>query len=366
MKKETRINLAIAILVLTLFQLKLYAQCYSTGWQSATSFSTDNSIGVYDFSNVSNVQSSDNSRASASSLISLLSGNTYYLKAAGFNFSIPSYASVCGITVEIESRATGLILTAAVRDNDIRLIKNGSITGTNHALAGDWGSTDAVHSYGNNADLWGTTLLPADVNASNFGIAVSARLIALVAALPSADIDCIRMKVDYNPILPLTLSFFKGDRNKNKISLEWEMAEEEFGSVTRLQRKSDPGAWSTIGEFVSTGNSINTFYKQTDTVNIFADYQYRLQLTQPSGIITFSEVRFFPAIEQLQISVIPNPATDHITVNAIYVFVLDRWGRQVYTPTNRSGSNTHVLVNGLAAGIYYVGNGKEMKAFIKQ
>src|SRR5262245_61359342 len=99
---------------LFLYNADLAAQCISSGWHNATSFSTDNSTGVYDFAIPANAQVSDNNRADASALISLLSGNTYYLRATGFGFSIPSYAIICGVSVEVECRGTGLILTAAI------------------------------------------------------------------------------------------------------------------------------------------------------------------------------------------------------------------------------------------------------------
>jgi hypothetical protein len=366
MRKLLRRKKAIIIAFLFLIQLKAIGQCYSSNWQNPSNFSTDNSIGIYDFANPANSQVSDNIRSSAASIISVLSGNTYYLKATGFNFNIPSYAAICGVTVEIECRATGVILTAAVKDNDIRLIKNGALTGSNHALASDWAGSDTYRSYGGNGDLWGTTLVPSDVNSPTFGVAVSGKLIALIAALPSADIDHIRMKVDYNPILPLTLEYFKGERKNNLVSMEWEMAEEEYGATAILQRRTESEPWVTLHEYSFLARSTNTKYKFEDSIKEKFDYQYRLKLTQASGMISYSEVRHFAADDRSQIMAFPNPATDRIMVDLKNVVLIDNWGRILNTRITNYGPGVIISLTGLGPGIYYISNGKEAKAFIKR
>ncbi len=238
------------------------AQCSSTAFTNATVFTTDNLTGIYNFSSPGNAQASDNARTSATSLIAILSGNTYYLKATGFNFSIPSYAAICGVTVEVESRATGLLLAAAVRDNDVKLIKGGTITGNDYAKAGDWGSSDGYRTYGGPTDLWGTTLTPADVNAANFGIAISARIIALIAALPTADIDHIRMKIYYNPILPVHLYYFKSMLQNSRALLEWKTTEEEDNAHITLQRANyHDNRWSDINHYELNGYNSGKVYQ---------------------------------------------------------------------------------------------------------
>lgn len=56
--------------------------------------------------------------------------------------------------------------------NSVRLIKGGVISGDDKA-AGSLTSSDASYSFGGAADLWGLSLSEADVEASNFGVAVS-------------------------------------------------------------------------------------------------------------------------------------------------------------------------------------------------
>lgn len=362
---------AIKALTLVSFFCLLYfhpakAQCFSTAWRNATTFTTDNSVGVYDFFSPGNAQTSNNTRASASSLISILSGDTYYLKATGFGFTVPSYASICGITVEIECRATGLLLTAAIRDNEVKIIKNGTITGTDHALAGDWGSSDGYRSYGSTSDLWGTTLTPADVNSSTFGIAISASIIALVAALPDAEIAHIRMRIDYNPILPVTLEYFTAIRKETLINLEWKTAEEEDGSFIFLQRSEDNTTWKDIGQYELHLYNTYKVYKQTDTVSAKKSYQYRLKTTLASGLTTYSTIKYIAADIAQKLSVYPNPAVDRIVVTGRNIRIVDMLGRQHMLLSIVDENCSTFFINTLPPGMYFAINERGAEQFIKQ
>jgi hypothetical protein len=362
---------AIKALTLISCSLLLYfhpakAQCFSTAWRNATIFTTDNSIGIYDFSSPGNAQTSNNTRASAASLISILSGDTYYLKATGFGFTVPSYASICGVTVEIECRATGLLLTAAIRDNEVKIIKNGTITGTDHALGGDWGSSDGYRSYGGTSDLWGTTLNPADVNSSNFGIAISASIIALIAALPDAEIDHIRMRIDYNPVLPVTLEYFTATKKEDLVNLEWKTAEEENGSFIYLQRSEDNTTWNDIGRYELHLHNTYKVYKQTDTVSLNKSYQYRLKTTLASGLTTYSTIKHFAAGTAEKLVLYPNPAVDRIVITGKNIRIVDMMGRQHMPPSIVDENGSVFFLNSLPPGVYFAMNERGAEKFIKQ
>ncbi|HEX7905727.1 MAG TPA: T9SS type A sorting domain-containing protein [Chitinophagaceae bacterium] len=346
------------------------AQCISTSFANASIFGTDNSIGVYNFSSPGNAQTSNNSRASAGALVSILNGNTYYLKATGFNFNIPSYAMICGITVEAECRGTGLILTAAIRDNDVRLIKGGVITGNNYAKAGDWGDVDAYRSYGGGADLWGTSLSPADVNSTNFGIAFSARIIALIAALPDAEIDHIRMKIDYNPVLPIHLLYFSAFREKNKINLQWKTTEEEDEGRIILQRSSAQADWEDIRQYeLHTNNSGE--YHYTDEGLAGGRYAYRLKMIGATGIITYSIVRIIESIEEMNgVFVYPNPSSDFVFIKALkgqVISITDLYGRKYSIAKEMIGVDHYKFnIVSLRKGIYFINMGGKTFQFMKE
>lgn len=115
---------------------------------------------------------------------------THYLKATNFGFAIPVGAEIMGIVVEVERKASG---ASVARDNRVRIVKGGAIGTTDKASASAWPTSDAYASYGSDSDLWGETWTRDDINASNFGVAIS----ALALGSGTASIDHIRITVYY-------------------------------------------------------------------------------------------------------------------------------------------------------------------------
>jgi hypothetical protein len=349
----------------------LQAQCINTGYKNASNFSTDNTVGVYNFSSPSNAQASDNVKAVASSLVAVLSGDTYYLKATGFNFSIPSYASICGITVQVEHRATGLILTAAVKDNVIKLIKNGTITGNNKSNAANWGTTDTYFTYGGSSDLWGTSLIPDDVNASNFGIAFSANITALVAALPTVEIDHIQMSIDYYPMLPVSFLYFKSEKKNNGINLEWETGEEEDNAFVELQRSLNGGGWQTLTRFEMHFINSKKIYNYTDDIHETGVYAYRLKTTLASRQTSYSSIIETTFTRNNAISLYPFPAKDYVTIDNIpcaeTVSVVNLQAQRFnLVPERISNSSFRLHIQRLPKGIYFAMIDNQAIRFLKQ
>jgi len=149
------------------------------------------------WSNPSNAASSDNSYATASGLISGAgSDTTHYLKATNFGFSIPGGATITGIKVEIERKATQN--SDLVKDNKIQLVKAGTIQSTNKATTTTWPTSDAVASYGGSSDLWSGSWTPSDINDSGFGVAIEAATKNVVMSnTETASVDHIKITVYY-------------------------------------------------------------------------------------------------------------------------------------------------------------------------
>ena len=94
-----------------------------------------------------------------------------YLKATNFSFSIPSGATIRGVTAAVEAHTDN----GVAYDSSVKLVKGGSVTGTDQALGptGTIGTTDAVRTYGSSSSLWGASLTPSDINSSTFGVALA-------------------------------------------------------------------------------------------------------------------------------------------------------------------------------------------------
>jgi hypothetical protein len=109
-------------------------------------------------------------------------------------------------TISIDQIVITVYYTNAdVVDSVVRLLKGGVLVGDNKASASTWPGVETVATYGASNDLWGTTWTPAEVNAADFGIALS-----VVVTEGSAQVDHISITVYYT---------FEG----NSISVEFQV-----------------------------------------------------------------------------------------------------------------------------------------------
>ena len=103
-------------------------------------------------------------------------GYTNYLFLYDFNLNIPAGSTIVGVVAQIPKQA----LLGIVKDQSVKLVLGGVISGTEHASAANWNPsavTDFV--YGGPSDLWGFTSaeILAAVNTqglSGFGLVIAA------------------------------------------------------------------------------------------------------------------------------------------------------------------------------------------------
>jgi hypothetical protein len=168
-----------------------YTSAAADGPRTAASAVDDGSTGSVAWSSPANGKMSDDAYATAG----LTSQTSHYLKLTGFGFAIPTGSTITGVSVSVERIKTGS--SQDVRDASVKLVKASSVVGTEHADAGTtWPYlADGTASYGSGSDLWGTTLSPADVNGSGFGVAVSAQNLSATGSF--AKIDSVSITVTY-------------------------------------------------------------------------------------------------------------------------------------------------------------------------
>jgi hypothetical protein len=125
-----------------------------------------NDGGTTAWTSPTNIQG-DTTTTSATCNIGSNPGTSQLLRASNFGFSIPSTATILGVTVEVERSAAN-----ANRhfDDTIKLLKAGTEAGTNQSAGAAIPTTKAFATYGSSSSLWGTTLTPTDVNDSGFGL----------------------------------------------------------------------------------------------------------------------------------------------------------------------------------------------------
>lgn len=163
----------------------------SQGPNSAGAGANQTGVGTVAWSNPENVAQSDDTYATA---FLFAGGGTYHLVCSSFGFSIPSGATIDGIVAEVEqAQITGS--PGNLADLEIKIVKGGVIGATNKA-ANVWPDVDAYAVYGGSSDLWGEEWTAEDVNASGFGVAVSALSVSVKGAVTAA-VDHVRMTVYY-------------------------------------------------------------------------------------------------------------------------------------------------------------------------
>ncbi|MEZ6048647.1 MAG: putative Ig domain-containing protein [Planctomycetaceae bacterium] len=113
---------------------------------------------------------------------------TEKLRLTNYGFSIPSTATIKGITVTLETDSS--VASPLLTGFPVQISKNGTTSSGNPGTTtGTWQGGQVV--YGGSTDLWGTTWSPSDINSSNFGVLVAPDL-----SLGSSDFDVYSAKID--------------------------------------------------------------------------------------------------------------------------------------------------------------------------
>lgn len=160
-----------------------------TGWKSPGTMADDSSVGTLTWSNPDNAKVSDDNDAS---IAFNLTETTHYLKATNFGFAIPAGSTIDGILVEFERAGGGM---GGVNDSAIKIVKGGIIKSTNRSTGASWNTPDYNIDFGSSSDLWGETWDADNINASDFGVVISA-----TGGAANAYIDHIQIKIYYTAL----------------------------------------------------------------------------------------------------------------------------------------------------------------------
>jgi hypothetical protein len=169
--------------------------------------------------------------------------------------------------------------------------------------------------------------------------------------------------------LPATLTRFSAIlTSPHTTQLNWAAVNETAGRSYDIQRSSDGREFATIGSIAAQGDESGAEYGYADTLpgNGIGNWYYRLQIHDkdqlswsPIKEITVSAPAFAQSTPSL--SVYPNPATDHTTVNT--GGVVDDWQVDVLSANGDLIERTTFLQSAvlaisfrthLAAGTYFI------------
>lgn len=155
---------------------------YGPNFPSTTS--SNSSFGVRAWGTTSAISATDGSYSSISP--TGLAASSEYLLATNFGFAIPGDETIETIEVTVLRKGNAFASTMCER---VRLIKGGTIQTHDKATATGFPTTLGSITYG--GDLWSNTWSPAEINASNFGIAFA----AYIDFGAAADVDSITITV---------------------------------------------------------------------------------------------------------------------------------------------------------------------------
>ncbi len=190
--------ITIAVMIGPWLMMPSVVSADTSGPNNGSTFTNNSTVGTVDWSYCYNAQTQNDIYAYAD----LKNANevTYYLKATGFGFSIPTGATIDGITVEVDRYVVFNGATdQPIFDNSIKLVKGGVISGEEKSTGLVWPNTtdsDTYVTYGGTNDTWGLSWDYSDINSVNFGVAISA-INSEWNRDRTANIDHIRITVTY-------------------------------------------------------------------------------------------------------------------------------------------------------------------------
>lgn len=346
------------IISLCFVRTLVLGQCTTGSATGGTIFFNTNVAGSHLWTQPQNAGAQDNVFSTVSVTVGILATvNTDYLTATGFGFTIPSNATICGVTVNVVRQRQDLLL-GLITDNSVKLVSNGSIGGTEHASGSSWSTSVQTVTYGGNADTWGLTLTPAIVNNANFGVGVSAKLTGgpLIALLLVGGIDYISMSITYSmpSTLPITLMNFSAASQNNTNVLNWTATDNDEGDNFVVQRSGDGESWQDLTTIPVQPDTLQ--YTYTDYSPLTGNNYYRLYLENKDGMDSYSAVKLIGE-QSTGITCFPNPVVSVINISSPkpiqHVILRDLHGRTIESRTINTGSNTLQLPAGtLPPGIY--------------
>lgn len=135
---------------------------------------------------------------SVSAMGSPASLTSNYLLATNFDFSLlPADAIPDGFEITVERFAD--LMSGSVVDNSAKLIKGGSISGSDIDTGATWSTSLTTDTLGGPTELGGLSFTRADVVASTFGVAFKCDLISN-SMQTIAKIDWVKIKVYYHTL----------------------------------------------------------------------------------------------------------------------------------------------------------------------
>jgi hypothetical protein len=229
---------------------------------SPTTGNDDVSTGTVPWSNPNFIFADDSGRATAS--LNSISTTTHYLEGTNFGFSIVNGSVISGIVVEWK-KIVAPGGPATVHDNAVRIVKRGVIGSTDRSST-DWPTgAEAYTTYGSSSDLWGDTWTPSDIDAADFGSAISAVCVNCAAGA-SLSVNHVRITVYYTSASSATISgTVYTDEGTTTMGSGRLVGVSVNGAVEAASSSTDSGGAYSISGLTILAGDVLTLYLDNDT-----------------------------------------------------------------------------------------------------
>jgi hypothetical protein len=256
----------------------------TVGPNNAGTGSNVNGPGTISWSNPGNITTAGSPYPTASITTHATSE---YLEGTNYGFSIPSNATIVGIQVTINRYSSANSGGNSINDVTVSLIKGGAITGDNKATSTDWPTSFGTASYGGPSDLWGASWTYADINASNFGVALSAYNQSGFSSR-TAYVDYMQISVTYTVVGPLPIqmaSFAANVVRDNDVEVTWKTVSETNNYGFEIYRKrGDASEWTKLDFVQGHGTTLAPqSYWYVDHSLSFGEYYYLIKQIDLDG-----------------------------------------------------------------------------------
>lgn len=262
------------IFVSGLFLLLILSATAQTVTSNAATAINVTGSGTRAWGTTSNATGAPNGTVSS---VNLNNGNrqSQFLVLTNFGFSLPAGSIIKGITASLTRNAS---TASQVQDIEIRLVKNDVIeTAEDKAAVGSWPTSLTAVTYGSATDLWSSSWLLSDINASGFGIAVRAQKTGGGGPV-NANVDAVSITIYYEVITPILLTRFEAKKTTgNKVNISWTTSSEENVKLFQIQRSNDGRIFESIISVLPKGDKNRaTTYFVTDPSPVIGNNFYRL------------------------------------------------------------------------------------------
>lgn len=125
-----------------------------------------------------------------------------YLRCTNYGFAIPAGATINGVTVNVERKAS---VITSIQDAAMRLVRDAAglpaIQATDRSTATAYTTVDVIEAHGGAADLWGGVWTAADINSVNFGAAFASQKPGIAGGARTVSVDHMPITVTYTYIV---------------------------------------------------------------------------------------------------------------------------------------------------------------------